>query len=68
MRSFAWHQVVICRKVHKISDLRYYGRQHTHSEEEYTVGIGDMEDLFILLINPAMSCPNIFITRWGVFG
>lgn len=27
----------------------------THSEGEYMVGSGDMEDLFILLISPAMS-------------
>lgn len=28
----------------------------THSVEEYTIGRGEMVDLLILLISPAMSC------------
>lgn len=27
----------------------------TYSEDEYTIGRGEMEDLFILLISPAIS-------------
>lgn len=30
----------------------------THSADEYIGGIGDIEDLFILLINAAMSFTN----------
>lgn len=32
------------------------GEIFTHSVEEYTIGRGEMEDLLILLISPAMSC------------
>jgi hypothetical protein len=33
-------------------------RLDTHSADEYIGGIGDIEDLFILLINAAMSFIN----------
>lgn len=33
----------------------------TYSADEYIVGSGEMEDLFILLTNPAMSCLQIEI-------
>ena len=33
-----------------------FGKKVTYSVEEYTIGSGEMEDLFILLMSAAMSC------------
>lgn len=39
-----------------------YLRQDIYNSGEYVVGMGEMEDLFILLTSPVMSCLQTFIS------
>lgn len=37
------------------------GKDNPYSEDEYTIGRGEMVDLFILLMSPAISCSSKYL-------
>jgi hypothetical protein len=38
-----------------------FGKDGPYREDEYTIGRGEMVDLFILLMSPAISCSSKYL-------